>query len=148
MNLKKFYSYTFSVSLVSAIVFGYGKHPTVDAILLTVAWVVIIAGLVAIAALSFITVAIRHADDGKMRNDRDMGSFYKALQDMHSNIWHKLISFAIAGYWLYAFILHEWTATAVVYVISVIWTQIYIALTKDLAKDFFLAQLKGEGATE
>ncbi len=142
MKLRDIVSYAISVSLIFAIIFAYGKHSTVDALLVTATWILIGLAGVMVVVFSFITFAIRKHE---RRNDRDLGNFYKALSEMQSSIPKRIFGLFVTAGWLYAFILHEWTVTAVIYFIIVVWTQIFIFLTKDLAKDFFLAQLKGEG---
>lgn len=142
MDWKTIKSWLLSVAMASAILFGYGHHPTVDAIIVTLVWVFLIIAGLAVVALSIGTFAIWR---NERRFDKDLGSFYKKLSEMHQSWWKRLIGFAIIGYWLYALITQEWTATAVFYVILTIITQFFVFFTKDLAKEFFLAQLKGEG---
>ena len=130
----------FSISMASAIVFGYGQHPTVDAIILTVVWIFLVVAAVGLAMLTGVIIMIRKT--GKP-NDKDFGKFYKSLSNMHKNILGRIVGFMLIAYWLYALVIQEWTVTAVFYIIIVIYTQVFIHATKDIAKDFFHNQLKG-----
>jgi len=143
MTWAKIKGYLNSIALASAIAFGYGYHPTVDAIIVTVAWITLIFSAIAIIALTVIVVVIR--GDKDIRSDEAVGPLYKALRDMHSDVVGQIISYAIVGYWLYALVIQEWTATAVFYVTLTIYSKVFSYMTKDLVKDFFLEQLKGEG---
>jgi len=150
-NEKKFLSlsdikaYATSATLASAILFGYGYHATVDAILLTVIWAFLLFSTMAMITFTVVLVAIRKHDK---RDDKELGKFYKALSDMHSGIIKRFIGFVFIGYWLYALVVQEWTVTAVFYVILTMYVQLFIFLTKDIAKAYFVAQLKGEGISE
>lgn len=137
--------YLISVGLASAILFGYGKHPTVDAIIVTAVWIFLVIAALTFIAMTAITIAIRRPDN---RYDKDLGKFYKALSSLHKSTLKRLLGFVIVGYWLYALVVQEWTATAVLYVILTIYGQFFIYATKDLAKDFFVNQLKGNGTNE
>lgn len=137
--------YVFSASLASMILFGYGYHSTVDAIIVTVVWMFLLFSAVVIIGLSVATFAIRKHDK---RDDKDLGKFYKALSDMHKSNAKRLVGFMFIGYWLYALVVQEWTVTAVLYVILTMYVQVFIFLTKDIAKEFFVNQLKGEGISE
>jgi hypothetical protein len=137
--------YAFSAALASSILFGYGHHGTVDAIIVTVVWMFLLFSAVVMIGLSVATFAIRKHDK---RDDKDLGKFYKALSDMHKSNAKRLVGFMFIGYWLYALVVQEWTVTAVFYVILTIYVQVFIFLTKDIAKEFFVSQLKGEGLDE
>jgi len=143
MEWKTIKSWLLSAAMASAILFGYGHHPTVDAIIVTVVWMFLIIAGVAVAALAIGTFAIWRND---RRFDRDLGDFYKNLSEMHQSWPKKLVGFVFIGYWLYALVVQEWTVTAVYYVILTIFTQLFVFATRNLAKEFFLAQLKGKGA--
>ena len=132
--------YIFSIALASAIVFGYGQHPTVDAIILTVVWIFLTISILGLGFLTSLFILIRKT--GKP-NDKDFGKFYKSLSDMHKNMLGRIIGFMLIAYWLYALVIQEWTVTAVFYIIIVIYTQFFIYFTKDIAKEFFHNQLKG-----
>ena len=138
--------YAISIAMASAILFGYGHHPTIDAIIATFVWVFLIFAAVVMLGLSGSLIAIRRHEK---RNDPDLGKFYKALSAMHKKgIIKRLLGFGLIGYWLYALVVQEWTATAVFYVILTMYVQLFIFLTRDIAKDFFVNQLKGEGVAE
>jgi len=137
--------YAISVAMASSILFGYGYHPTVDAIIVTVIWVFLTFSAFVMIGISVATVAIRKHDK---RNDKDLGKFYKSLSDMHKSPVKRLIGFVFIGYWLYALVVQEWTVTAVLYVILTLYVQLFVFLTKDIAKEFFVNQLKGEGVSE
>ena len=130
----------FSIALASAIIFGYGQHPTVDAIILTVVWIFLAISVLGLGFLTSVLVLIRKTDKP---NDKDFGKFYKSLSNMHKNILGRIVGFMLIAYWLYALVIQEWTVTAVFYIIVVIYTQFFIFMTKDIAKDFFHNQLKG-----
>lgn len=143
MTLKDLTGWAVSAGLASAVLFGYGQHPTVDAIIVTVVWFwFIVAGIVTIA-LCIVTMAIWR---NERRFDEDLGKFYKQISEMSKGFPKNLVGYALIAYWLYALVVQEWTATAVYYVLLVIVTQIYTFATRNLAKEFFLARLKGEGA--
>ena len=143
MTWSKIRGYLTSIALASAIAFGYGYHPTVDAIIVTVVWIFLPLSALSMILLTIMLVVVR--SDNKLRSDPDAGKFYKGLRDLHSNVAGQIISYMIVGYWLYALIIQEWTATAVFYVMVIIYTKVFSYMTKDLVKDFFLEQLKGEG---
>ena len=143
MTWSKIKGYLTSIALASAIAFGYGYHPTVDAIIVTVVWIFLPLTALSMILLTIMVFAVR--SDNKLRSDPDMGKFYKALRDMHLNVVGQIISYTIVGYWLYALVIQEWTATAVFYVTLTIYSKVFSYMTKDLVKDFFLEQLKGEG---
>lgn len=143
MTFGDFKNYIASIALASAILFGYGYHSTVDALIVTAVWIFLSIAIVGVTLLTVITFAIRNH---KNRNDQEAGPFYKALSDMHDrHIVKRLIGFVMIGYWLYALIVQEWTVTAVVYLITVTYMEAFIFATKDIAKEFFLSRLKGEG---
>ena len=145
LSAKDIKAYAISASLASAILFGYGYHGTVDAIILTIVWAFLLFSIAAMITLTVVLVAIRKHDK---RDDKELGKFYKALSDMHSSIIKRFIGFAFMGYWLYALVVQEWTVTAVFYVILTMYVQLFIFLTKDIAKAYFVGQLKGEGLSE
>jgi len=140
LTLTDIKSYIVSGALASAVLFGYGQHPTVDAIIVTVVWIFLVAGFLAMVMLTAVLVAIRKSDE---RNNKEFGKFYDAISKMHKNVLGRIIGFGMIAYWLYALIAHEWTATAVFYVITVVYIQFFIYATKDVAKTFFVDQLKG-----
>lgn len=142
MTLSDVKGYAISAALASSILFGYGYHPTIDAIIVTIIWIWLGFCIIAMAGLSVATVVIRKHDNS---NDKDLGAFYKALSAMHTSIVKRLIGLGFVGYWLYALVVQEWTVTAVFYVILTVYVQAFTFLTKDIAKEFFVNQLKGEG---
>lgn len=146
MTLSDLKGHAVSVALASAILFGYGYHNTVDALISTAVWIYLVIIIISVVTVTFFTFAIRNYPD--KRNDKEMGKFYKSIADMHTSIGRRLFGFLFVGYWLYALIVQEWTITAVVYLVAFVYMQAFIFLTKDIAKDFFVNQLKGEGITE
>ena len=145
MSVTEVKGYVISAALASTILFGYGYHPTVDAIIVTVIWLFLIFTAIVMIGLSVATIAIRRSDEA---DSKDLSEFYKALSAMHTSIFKRLLGFGFVGYWLYALIVQEWTVTAVLYVIITVYVQFFIFFTKDLAKDYFVNQLKGEGISE
>ena len=76
-------AYAISAALASSILFGYGYHGTVDAIIQTVAWAFLIVAMLGMITFTGVLIAIRKHDK---RDDKELGMFYKALSDMHSSI--------------------------------------------------------------
>ncbi len=145
MTASEIKSHVFSAALASSVLFGYGYHSTIDAIIVTAVWIFISFLVLAVGMITFFTIAIRRHED---RDKKELGAFYKSIADMHKNPLKRVLGFIFVGYWLYAFIIQEWTVTAVIYVIITAYMQLFIFLTKDIAKEFFVNQLKGEGITE
>jgi hypothetical protein len=145
MTLSEFKGYVISAALASAVLFGYGYHNTIDALIVTSVWIFLAFSVLAVVMITFFTYAIRKHKD---RSSKELAPFYKAISAMHNHGFKRLFSFLFVGYWLYALILQEWTVTAVIYFITVFYMQVFVYLTKDLAKDFFVEQLKGEGVPE
>lgn len=145
MTMADFKGHTVSAALASSVLFGYGHHPTVDALIITAVWIFLTIATLGVIAITFTTVAIRRHDKC---NDKELGTFYKAISEIHSRPLKRLLGFLFVGYWLYALIIQEWTVTAVLYLIIVCVMQAFIFMTKDIAKDFFVSQLKGEGISE
>ena len=144
MTLKDLYNSLFSAALASAILFGVGYHPTVDAIILTLVWIVIVLAILSVILLSVVTFVVRHNEE--IRSAKEMAPFYKAISNMHKEWAARILSYGLTLYWLYALIVQEWTATAVVYTISSISAFTFIQLTRDLEKEYFVERLKGESA--
>ena len=142
MSLKQLGNNIFSLALGSAILFGAGMHGTVDAILATVLWIVLIFALIGLICMTIATFVI-NANESK-KHEKALAPFFAALKKMETGIVQSIISFALTAYWLYALIVHEWTATAVVYTIVAIWGYMFKYLTKDLVKEYFLNSLKGQ----
>jgi MFS family permease len=145
MTFSEFKGYVVSSALASAVLFGYGHHPTVDALIVTAVWIFLVFVIVAVATMIIFTIAIRRHEK---RNDKELGKFYKGIAELHKHPAKRLFGLLFVGYWLYALIVQEWTVTAVIYLITVAVMQAFIFMTKDIAKDFFVNQLKGEGINE
>lgn len=137
-------NHVISAALASSVLFGYGYHPTVNALIVTAVWIFLAFAGAGVIVLTFVTVAIRKNN----RNDKELGIFYKALSALHGHPIKRLLDLSLVGYWLYALTIQEWTVTAVIYLIIVVCMQLFIFLTKDIAKNFFVGQLKGKGINE
>ena len=145
MTLKDLRNYAISLALGSAVVFGVGHQSTIDAIIATVVWLLLVFGMLAIIISTIALFVIGRATvDGDTR--KAAAPFYKGLSEMHKGPVARVISFLLSAYWMYGFIIHEWTVTAVVYVIQITFTYIFLFLSKDAVKEFFVDSLKGDTA--
>lgn len=145
MTLTELRGHIISAGLASAILFGYGYHNTIDALIVTAVWIFLALCVIAVGTMTVFTFAIRKHKD---RSSKELAPFYKAIGAMHTHWLKRLFGMLFVGYWLYALIVQEWTVTAVIYFITVAYMQTFIFMTKDIAKDFFVEQLKGEGISE
>ena len=126
MKISDIKGHVISAALASSVLFGYGHHPTVDAIIVTAVWIFLAFSILAVGMITFFTIVIRKH---KNRNTKELGKFYKSIADMHRHPIKRVFGLIMVGYWLYAFIIQEWTVTAVIYVITVASMQLFIFLT-------------------
>jgi len=144
MTLKQLGNNIFSLALGSAILFGAGLNTTTDAILATVVWVILVFAIIGLLLITIVTAAV--STNEAKKHEKTLAPFFAALQKMQTGILQRVVSFALTVYWLYAFVVHEWTATAVIYTIVAIWGYLFTYLTKDLVKEYFLNSLKGSSS--
>lgn len=118
--MKKVISYLTSLGLAAAVAFGTGYHETLDALIFTVVWILIVVGVLSSVMIFIGLIAMSLIKD--------------KVDDETIEKWHKLdkpkwwVSVPISTIWLVAFISVEWTATAVVYLIQTIalWVSIML----------------------
>ena len=144
MDWKKALTYFISIAAATGVLFGYGHHPTVDALLVAAVWfcnILIAVSLVILTAMVFLT-----RKDSDLCYSKEMGSFYESLSSLSVGLWENIISFLVICYWLYVFIIHQWTVTAVAYLFITSYARVFAYATKGMVKDYFLHRLKGEQA--
>ena len=141
MKLSDIIGYVTSGALALLVIFTYGSNPTGDAVLVTLVWLLFGIAAFAIGSMTVVLYAVRSS--GK-KYDSEFAGFYEGLSKLHGNIAKRIIGYAFVGLWLYALILHQWTVTAVFYVVLTVYMQLFLLFTKDLKKDYFHGRLKGE----
>lgn len=130
------------IAVGTAVVFGIGYHPTVDAIIATVVWIFLVLMILGML-IAFVGIfAMSRADD------EDVKKFYSDMAKAHRK--STLVSYILGAltsiYWLYGFVLHEWTGAAVVYVIAIMSSYGFLFMSKAMVKRHFIETLKGESA--
>ena len=107
----KILTYTVSLAMAIAVAFGTGYNSTIDALLLTIVWLLIVFGGVIVIAASIGVVMCQYLKDEYI--PINIIENWKVLES--PNWW---ISLPLSAIWLSALIYVEWTVTAVAYFIE------------------------------
>ncbi|TFH00223.1 MAG: hypothetical protein E4H14_19910 [Candidatus Thorarchaeota archaeon] len=118
--MKKVISSLISLGIAAAVAFGTGYSGTLDALILTVVWILIAIGSLSTVMILFGLIIISVSTD-----KIDNATLVKWQKMEKPNLW---VSIPMSLLWLTAFIYVNWTVTAVAYLvqttalwISVLW---------------------------
>lgn len=138
---SKIISYLISIGIAATIAFGTGYNETVDALLLTVVWILIALGLFSWLVMGAVGIGITFA--GAKLDQKDVDK-WKAMDKPK---WY--ISIPISVIWLTALASANWPVTAVFYLINtiVLWSVVYMmrsAVENYVAKPDIVEKLRKE----
>ena len=145
MTLKNLKNSVISLVIALTLVFAVGHQSTLDAVIATFVWVFLIFALLALIAGVIGLYVIGQSTVSK-ETRKAAAPFYKALSEIDTGWLQRSVSLAISAVWLYGLIIHEWTATAVMYVLISMLAFAFSYASKDAVKNFFIESLKGDEA--